>query len=173
MYLFKKRYVTFDEREALKLKGVAGVDAKRVNEISEEVGYWRKANAIHQWFVDQVQGGDDECRPFDVSVAQLRELLDLTNQVLAASELTDGIVNNGYHFKDGERTPITESGKVIKDPTIAQELLPTQSGFFFGSTDYDQYYIEDLELTKEILTAALDDMSDDDYGTHFEYYASW
>lgn len=28
--------------------------------IWQEIGYWRKANHIHKWFVDKVQGGDDD-----------------------------------------------------------------------------------------------------------------
>lgn len=39
--------------------------------------YWRKANAIHGWFVDKVQGGEDECKPHDVAREQLQELRDL------------------------------------------------------------------------------------------------
>lgn len=38
------------------------------------VGYWRKANAIHGWFVEHVQGGEDNCAKYDVSKEQLRAL---------------------------------------------------------------------------------------------------
>jgi len=37
--------------------------------------YWRKANQIHNWFVDNVQGGDDDCREYGVSIEHLKELL--------------------------------------------------------------------------------------------------
>ena len=33
----------------------------------------------------------------------------------------------------------------MADNSKAEELLPTCSGFFFGSTDYDEYYFEDLK----------------------------
>jgi hypothetical protein len=29
--------------------------------------------------------------------------------------------------------------------SLAAELLPTQSGFFFGGTDYDKYYFYDVK----------------------------
>lgn len=29
--------------------------------IWKEIGYWRKANHIHKWFVDCVQDGEDDC----------------------------------------------------------------------------------------------------------------
>ena len=44
---------------------------------------------------------------------------------------------------------------VLKDRNLAEELLPTQSGFFFGGTDYDQYYFDDLEQELKIFTAML------------------
>jgi hypothetical protein len=48
-----------------------------------------------------------------------------------------------------------EDGKIIKDPTVASELLPTASGFFFGNNDYNEYYYQDLLDTKEIIENAL------------------
>lgn len=45
---------------------------------------------------------------------------------------------------------------VLEDHSRAEELLPTQGGFFFGSTDYDEYYFDDVkdvlnELTEKAL----------------------
>ena len=34
--------------------------------------------------------------------------------------------------------------QVLEDHSKAEELLPTEDGFFFGSTDYDKYYFEDV-----------------------------
>ena len=45
--------------------------------------YWRKANQIHKWFVDNVQGGNDNCGEYYVSHEKLKELLDLVNRALA------------------------------------------------------------------------------------------
>lgn len=35
--------------------------------------------------------------------------------------------------------------RVLKDHDLATELLPTQSGFFFGSTDYNDWYFNDVK----------------------------
>ena len=63
----------------------------KVTGITAEVGYWRKANAIHKWFVDNVQEGVDECQKSPVNRANLHALRDAVNEVLAdnskASEL--------------------------------------------------------------------------------------
>ena len=131
-----------------------------------EVGYWRKANAIHRWFVENVQDGNDDQKEYRVSEEQMKRLLDAVNKVLTASELVDGQIINGYQITDGKRTPILEKGKVIKDPRIAKLLLPTSEGFFFGGTAYDQYYYDDLIETKRIIEEAL--KTPGEY-----YYSSW
>lgn len=40
---------------------------------------------------------------------------------------------------------IDRCDKVLKNHELAEELLPTVSGFFFGSTDYDNYYFDDVK----------------------------
>jgi len=55
------------------------------------------------------------------------------------------------------------------DRRLAPELLPTTSGFFFGSTEYDEYYFEELERTSKELTELLRDKTWD----YLEYQASW
>jgi hypothetical protein len=55
--------------------------------------------------------------------------------------------------------------------SLAPELLPTESGFFFGSTDYDQYYMEDIDWTIEQLSAILKNPVYND--CDFKYQASW
>jgi hypothetical protein len=93
--------------------------------IFEEVGYWRKANSIHNWFVKNCQNGIDECQlSNEVTEKQLKELLSLCNDVLMGT----------------------------KNP---KKTLPTASGFFFGGTGYDNYYIEDMKNTIEIISEVL------------------
>lgn len=59
---------------------------------------------------------------------------------------------------------------VLKDKDRAEELLPAQSGFFFGSVDYDEWYYKNLEDTIPVLQKILKDASED---WEFEYKASW
>ena len=69
----KKRIYIGAEYEHRKVKGSINltaenkpikVDLKKVTEIIESVGYWRKANHIHKWFVDNVQNGEDDCKEY-------------------------------------------------------------------------------------------------------------
>jgi len=58
---------------------------------------------------------------------------------------------------------------VLKDREKAEELLPTQEGFFFGSTEYDEYYFEALEETVYVIDKELREYPDDEY----IYHSSW
>lgn len=113
------------------------IDPKRVTYVVEEVGYWRKANQIHQWFVENVQGGEDNCAEYYVGSDKLEELLDLCK-------------------------------KVQTDNSLAEDLLPTQGGFFFGGTQYDEWYFKDIDNTIDILEKILDEK-----GADYYYSSSW
>ena len=61
--------------------------------------------------------------------------------------------------------------KVLADRPKAGEILPTQEGFFFGGTEYDDWYFEGIEYTVEAITRILNDPG----LTQMEmyYHASW
>lgn len=106
----------------------------------DEVAYWRKANQVHAWFVEEVQKGVDECIPTRVHPEQLADLHDRCKQVIA-------------------------------DPDKGPELLPTRVGFFFGSTGYDDYYLQQLEDTVERLERLL--ATPEHRGRVIYYWSSW
>lgn len=152
MYLYGKRYMSkyFNEGDTEKQAAIQELfpeladrlgrnsDDSPVKEVKIEAGYWRKANAIHKWFVDNCQDGNDDCGNYHVSRQQLQELKKLCEKVLAFRHL-------------------------------AVECLPAQSGFFFGNTDYDEWYFKDLEQTVQIINDCLELPESWD----FEYHSSW
>lgn len=172
MYLYKKMYVGNDYKEPkdqVKIE-VKGVKQERVSEIVEKVGYWRKANQIHNWFISNCSedGCTDNCSEIYVDREQLEELLKTLNLVLDSTKLVKGKIHNGTRYENGKTIEIYEDGLIMENDKIAKELLPTQEGFFFGSNDYDQYYYEDLKTTKKILEEVLKETDGD-----FYYRASW
>lgn len=57
-------------------------------------------------------------------------------------------------------------GEVIKDHSKAKELLPTTTGFFFGSDEYNEYYFEDIKQVYEDcdkLLEEFDNLKDDEH----------
>lgn len=137
----------------------------------EEVMYWRKANAIHKWFVDNCQKGEDNCQPHLVRKNKIKELYEVCKVITEHAELIHDKVQNGTKLKDGEWQPIMEDGFRIKDTSLAETLLPTESGFFFGSTNYDQWYYEDVKRTYEKLGEIIEADEFDEY--NFYYESSW
>lgn len=63
--------------------------------IMEEVGYWRKAHKIHEWFVKHVQNGVDDCEyHHEVTKDILERLLKACNKALKKSEVCS---DDTYH----------------------------------------------------------------------------
>ena len=86
---------------------------------------WRKANAIHKWFVNNVQDGVNDCGQYKVTKEHLIQLHNACNDVL-------------------------------NDNNLAEQLLPTQDGFFFGGTEYNDWYYNDLRETKSEINYILE-----------------
>jgi hypothetical protein len=61
---------------------------------------------------------------------------------------------------------------VISQPAMAANVLPTQPGFFFGSYDYDEWYMEDMKNTVDQLDKILEAVPEGGW-TDFIYRASW
>lgn len=112
----------------------------RPSYVSAEAAYWRKANAIHGWFVRNVQDGEDNCGYYYVSREKLGELVSICNEIL-------------------------------DDPEKASELLPTESGFFFGGTEYGEYYTAMLTYTRDRIGMLLGNPELEDW--EFQYHSSW
>jgi len=116
IWLFRKKY----EELRKKVKQLFPQLEGEASLIEFELVYWRKANAIHRWFVENVQGGKDDCGKYPVTREDLKKLLKVIEEVL-------------------------------ENRDKAEELLPTQEGFFFGSTKYDRRYFKELKWTAEKL----------------------
>jgi len=179
MFLDKNIWISkYDEdTKKLKITGMKEIDRSKVKVITQEAIYWRKANAIHNWFIVNVQDGDDDCKKYDVSKEQLETLYNLVCEVLDSTELVEGEITNGYEYKNDKRVPIIEKGKLLKNTSKAKELLPTKSGFFFGGTDYDEGYWEDLKQTRDELKKILEE-DEEDNGKFiprlsYVYHSSW
>lgn len=185
MYLSKKTYIggnyehnnvtgSIDLRKGKDNIPVV-IDLKRLTYIEEEVGYWRKANHIHKWFVDNVQDGKDDCGTYEVTDEQLTELLSICKRVKEATQLKDSVIKNGEVWENGIRMPVFEDGKVIVNPEIAKELLPTASGFFFGGTNYDEWYMKDIDNTINVIEKLMTEKEPgkDYINGDIYYHSSW
>ena len=91
--------------------------------IFQEVAYWRKFNALHSWFVSNVQKDVDNCGLYELEKDDLFSCLDVLEET--------------FHKKNPVR-------------------LPPSAGFFFGSTEVDDYYWNKVESSIEIISKLID-----------------
>jgi hypothetical protein len=112
MYLSKKTYVQqwdhHSPEETYNVKVTRGgepvdhIQPNRVSYVEEQVGYWRKSNQIHKWFVDTIQDGNDNCGTYVVEIDDLMNLLDLCKQVRDTPEKAEELLppQGGCFFGD-------------------------------------------------------------------------
>jgi len=146
MYLYKKTYVQQwkhnKPEDQFKVtvkrggKAYKAINPKLICYVTEQVGYWRKFNALHNWFINECAEGVDDCKDVYVSETKMEELQEVLHKVQA-------------------------------DNKLAEELLPTADGFFFGGTQYDEYYFEEVSKTLELVESLVET------GGDFYYQASW
>lgn len=64
-----------------------------------EMAYWRKANQIHSWFVENVQNGQDDCMPYEVSRDQILHLYNCCQEVLVCHNGNEVLPTKpGFYF---------------------------------------------------------------------------
>ena len=112
--------------------------------------YWRKVNAVHGWFVNELAGGEDHCQEIHVTREKLEELRNLCFEALSVP-----------------------AGSSLQEH--APTVLPPTPGFFFGSEEIDEYYIEDLKYTMTEIDRVLAQLPNDGEGWDWSLYyqASW
>ena len=109
MYLNAERYlwshVDVDTQLSENIGQLVGLPADgRIKTITVEAGYWRKANQIHHWFVQNVQDGEDDCRSAYVSQEKLTELRELCQRAIDNPEQAHLILprTEGFFFGNKE-----------------------------------------------------------------------
>ena len=112
-------------------------------ETSYQIGYFRKFNALHSYIVKTFANGVDNCQDIILYKEDVEQIKKVLDEVLNAHQQVEK----------------------------AKELLPTQSGFFFGGTDYDEYYFEDVKDAADLMQNILDNFDFENY--QLVYQASW
>jgi hypothetical protein len=108
MYLEAEHYVSDHEENGKELAAAiqrhvgGGLDKFRPKNVTFELAYWRKANAIHNWFVTNVQDGKDECQSSYVPLDALERLKETCEKVLDDIELASELLPTAKGFFFGE-----------------------------------------------------------------------
>jgi hypothetical protein len=99
MSIVGKKY-SHDEKLNRSIKDLLGLSntGDGFVEVKVELAYWRKANQIHAWFVDNVQNGNDDCGTYYVSREKLKELLDLCKEAIQTGNSDKLKPKEGFFF---------------------------------------------------------------------------
>ena len=146
------------------------INLKKVKSIIEEGIYWRKANQIHKWFVDNVQDGNDDCGHYYVGKDTLQTLLDTINTLFEKVSKYVDLSTVDFEKVDEMAFSTQINAHIEAIEEICNSLIPSQEGPFFGGTSYNFFYFYDLDYTKRELEELL---KDDDTNTYFYYHSSW
>lgn len=126
------------------------VNVGKISYVTEEICYWRKANAIHGWFVHYVQGGKDDCGTYNVGMDMIKQLYLDCKAVL---QVKDELMSN-------------------RDEVINSKL-PITTGYFFGSRYVDNDYWEDIRKTIVALEPIVESDQTNNWGVDYLYESSW
>ena len=146
MYLGKEIYIgeTYDHRNIKRSENFGITESDKavdltgeISEITMSIGYWRKANQIHRWFVEHVQDGVDECQKSYVSTDQLINLKTACEDALTDPELASSILppQEGFFFGSDELDEwyFNDLKDTIK---IIDKALKIQNGTFYYQSSW-------------------------------------
>ena len=132
---------------------------KETNKLNEEEKYFEEHKDIAE-LLDKMQVNVDE------SEKLAKEIYAIFNRKEIAYFRKVNFLMSFFQYEDNcEYVEITKeqvsdlverTTKVWNDHSLAEELLPTQSGFFYGSTEYSDYYFEDVKDVRDTFQEILD-----------------
>ena len=101
--------------------------------------YWRKANQVHKWMVENVQYGEDNCGVYEVDINQLRELKDIVEEIMADPKKAPDLLPTeaGFFFGSQEYDEWYRDDMEITLTNINQMLDAAKKGptrFFYTSS---------------------------------------
>jgi hypothetical protein len=100
-----------------------------------EIGYWRKANAIHSWFVRNVQNGVDDCDSYLVTKDKLKSLLMACELVLHTPAMSSTYLptTSGFFFGNTEydQNYISDIKRTIE---IVKEAIEDEYETYYSSS---------------------------------------
>ena len=117
----------------------------------EEIGYFRKVNFLMSFF-----NYEGNCEYKEIARCELEDLRDACVEI---SKMKPVRVDIKFYTCGGKESVEKYSRA---DQQRCSELLPTTSGFFFGSTDYDQRYFHDVKEVLVWVDGVLSDLADNE-----------
>lgn len=144
------------------------IDFVKVKQKRKKLSYFRKVNFLVKFFNDKIveycEGTILNGLDVPIDKEWCEELLEKCNKVVdkyneLKASYTPDTNDNTNLFESQEANDLFAK--------FASETLPTMAGFFYGSTDYDEWYLNDvkdvIENLKNDIIPEFDDLFDNEY----------
>jgi hypothetical protein len=138
------------------------------------VQQWEHNKPEEQYSVEVTKGG----KPTKINPKKVKYIIEEAGYWRKQNQIHRWFVENiqngtddcgEYYVSKADLETLLELCEKVKaDHSLAEELLPSASGFFFGGTDYDEWYYSGIDNTIEILKEALEDENGE-----YLYSSSW
>ena len=131
---------------------------ERLEEIRKELAteYLKSIGERNSKLINELEDEKEKITPWN-EVAYFRKVNFLI-PFFGYEENCSNIEIDKYQVED----LIEACKEVLANHDKASFLLPTQEGFFFGSTDYDDWYFDDVQNVKEKFEEVLADFDRDE-----------
>lgn len=120
----------------------------------EEAIYMRKVNCVRKWCAENLENFEDNGLT-NFPKEKFKELIGVMHKTIIEAGLSNiygyfQCIQDGW-FED-ENWDLYKEAKAFLDVPenqervieVADRLFPTSSGFFFGGTEYNEWYVVDL-----------------------------
>jgi hypothetical protein len=138
------------------------------------VQQWEHNKPEEQYSVEVTKGG----KPTKIKPNKVKYIIEEAGYWRKQNQIHRWFVENiqngtddcgEYYVSKADLETLLELCEKVKaDNSLADELLPGASGFFFGGTEYDEWYFNGIDNTIEILKEALEDENGE-----YLYSSSW
>ena len=142
----------------------------------KELSYFRKVNFLVKFFNDKIVEycGGTILNGLDIPIDKewCEELLDKCNQVVDKYDELKALYTPDTDYNNTKLFESEEANNLFAK--FVSETLSTMAGFFYGSTDYDKWYLEDvkdvIEHLKNNIIPEFDKLDDNEY---IAFNADW
>jgi hypothetical protein len=120
-------------------------------------------------------------KPLKINFNKISEITERVAYWRKANQIHSWFVKNcqggvddcrdAYVSEEKLKELLAECKKIKKNKAVAGEILPPQEGFFFGGTEIDDYYMQDIKYTIDVIEEILADKSEGKGEIY--YHSSW
>ena len=136
-YIIAKKYIREEQRQQLADVLFSNKTNFKITNIECEVLYWRKCNAIHNWFVRTHQAGIDNCQETELGIEDLHDFYSICKNILSEKTKAKDLLPTSSGFFFGELNYDQAYFRTLKETVKKLEELFKMPNI----SEWDFYYV--------------------------------